>query len=320
MSTSQIAAMAANMVMNDLKNSGGYGHADNHTAILSPFVKGDADIIAFGHHFWRQSPKTFTKAEIEAGRIKVGLWLDGREYWDEGPFANASLNLSNAQVLFNNEVGYAISTAMNLNYTADGFVILVVYQTGTHSFTVQGNTAAVNIPYTGIYIGFPADVVPELPEKDKLSGGDAVEMFRCEWEHVSTISDKYLPGPVVIDFDVFGLTAPILELVNAGGGKLVAANTEISVDVMADVDAICNAFPLDGNYTVKLTVSNTDIWYVNPVFTSFDADGFSKVHFDAYIYDSDNLIKFYVICASGIVTLPAGQTLPALYITVGFHE
>jgi hypothetical protein len=208
MNVSRTAALAANMVMNDLKNSGGHGHTDKHTAILSPFVNGDAEIVAFDFHFWRQSPKTFSKAEIEAGRIEMGFWQQGKdggkEYWDEEAeiFNDTVIDMSKVQTLFDNEVGFAFVSTAGLNYMTNGFVIFNAYQAGTHSLSVQGNSMAVNIPDTGIYVGFPTALVSNLPKKEELTEGDVVEMFRCEWEHVSAIDPKYLPGPVVIDLPI----------------------------------------------------------------------------------------------------------------------
>lgn len=180
--------------INRLKRDGGVGYTNKHTAILSPFVNGDADIVAFGYHFWRQSPKTFTKAEIEAGRIVLGFREGDRELW-----TGMTPSVDTVQVLFDNNVGYAFAHSTDLNFTHNGYVIFAAYQSGDHALTVQGNTMTVSIPKEGLYIGFPAEVVPELPDKNSTS---TVEMFRCEWEHVSAIDQKYLPGPVVIDLPI----------------------------------------------------------------------------------------------------------------------
>lgn len=106
-------------------------------------------------------------------------------------------------------------------------------------------------------------------------------------ETIVPIDPKYLPNKVV-DFDQLGLTAPILELFNTGGGDAQLGTSE------SDGLAIINKFPLNGEYIAKLTIPGAGVYYVKPVYTMVTDGWFHSAHFDAYIMQNSQLVKFYV--------------------------
>ena len=114
-----------------------------------------------------------------------------------------------------------------------------------------------------------------------------------------------------VDFDELGITQNILIPFASGGGSQV-----ITTDAQS-IDAICKAFPADGNYMAKITVPDMGIMYVKPVCTLFEADGrFRSSHLDAYIVSGNTLQKFY----ARIIAYKQAETgeIVQLGVEVGF--
>lgn len=114
-------------------------------------------------------------------------------------------------------------------------------------------------------------------------------------ETIHPIDPKFLPGvclPVVVDFDVLGLTAPILELVNTNGGMLKLQHEN---DYGVNIEEVAQAFPNGKVYCASITIPDLGRMNVYPVYNSYDHRGLLAVHFDSYVYNVESgLIKFFV--------------------------
>ena len=130
---------------------------------------------------------------------------------------------------------------------------------------------------------------------------------RIETETITPIDPKYLPGvclPVVVDFDELGITNCVLGLFDENGGtEDLFENNPYGVDV----DRVCQAFPTGAGFSAKLTVPNTGVMHVNPVYTANGPD-FKLAHFDSYLMNDSGLLKFYVriTCTLDHVRVVAG--------------
>ena len=109
---------------------------------------------------------------------------------------------------------------------------------------------------------------------------------------VHKIEEEYLPesaggGLAVVDFDQLGITSHIVQLINAGGGRF-------DFETASDIEAICNAIPLDGFYCAKLTIPDMGLAYVVPACTLQENGMFKATHLDFTIVNGGTAIKFYV--------------------------
>lgn len=147
-----------------------------------------------------------------------------------------------------------------------------------------------------------------------VSSSDTGYVTRIEFaETIVPIDPKYLPNKVV-DFDQLGLTAPILELFNKGGGAASVVDGDVSV-----AKVIADAFPLDGNYVAKSTIPDIGTMYIKPVLTTFEEGKFIYTHLDSYLFDAgtNTLTKFYARVAYG--TNIVGGENNTIRVTVGFY-
>ena len=131
-------------------------------------------------------------------------------------------------------------------------------------------------------------------------------------ETIVPIDPKYLPNTVV-DFDKLGLTAPILELFNTGGGT---ASMKHDNAYGVDIDAAVQAFPVGEVFVAKMTIPNMGSMVVTPIYSLSDQFGFKSAHFDSYITQSGALLKFYVRAIRGCAA--DGSTIQ-FNIEVGFY-
>ena len=130
-------------------------------------------------------------------------------------------------------------------------------------------------------------------------------------EEVDELLGKVKSGvclPVVVDFDELGITNNVLQLFNAGGGKV-----EITTDNL--VKKICHAIPLDRLYCAKLTVPDMGVMYVNPVYTLKNNGKLKSSHLDSYITVSGTITKFYVKINAHLLD---GEYV-GVDVVVGFH-
>lgn len=190
-------------MLNRLKNSGGMGSEENHTAKLPFWREGAPDVEIFGMPFAWCSPLMPTREDVYGGTCT--MIIPGQ--------SSVNCPILQENEIFADESGFC----GQISVLREKIPFLVTYRAGAVETEFNGQAITINYPKAGIYMLMTEDL--------------SVASLELKWSTVYPIDKKFLPDectPAVVDLTKYPTTGGVQDGISVNDQVLYMVNASMT--------------------------------------------------------------------------------------------